>query len=157
LGLTLLERGDLDQATAVIDSVTLIPALLEMPLKHVLALGHVLLEARGRVRLARGQRTQAIADIRHCGHYADSVQATPNPYAWRSALALALAPEHPQETRELAQAEPERAAALVRPARSASRCESAGYSPPAKTASSCSNSPSPYWNPPRCGLRWRIR
>ncbi|HEY6421688.1 MAG TPA: LuxR C-terminal-related transcriptional regulator, partial [Pseudonocardiaceae bacterium] len=103
LGLTLLERGGLDQATAVVESVALIPALLETPF------GHALLEARGRVRLARGQRTQAIADLRHCGHYADSVQATPNFYAWRSALALALAPEQPREAWELAQAELERA------------------------------------------------
>jgi DNA-binding NarL/FixJ family response regulator len=98
LGLTLLERGELDQATAVVESVTLIPALLE-------PLGPALLEARGRVRLARGQRAQAIADLRQCGHYAVRVQAIPNFLTWRSALALALAPEQPQEARELAQAE----------------------------------------------------
>lgn len=99
LGLTLLERGDLEQAAAVVEGVTLIPALLEMPL------GPALLEARGRVRLARGQRVQAIADLRQCGHYATSVQAIPNFYAWRSALALALTPEQPQEAWELVQAE----------------------------------------------------
>ena len=99
LGLTLLERGNLVQAAAVVEGVTLIPALLEMPI------GPALLEARGRVRLARGQRAQAIADLRHCGHYAIRVQAIPNFYAWRSALALALAPEQPQEAGELAQAE----------------------------------------------------
>ncbi|MGH9061588.1 MAG: hypothetical protein ACRDZY_19055, partial [Acidimicrobiales bacterium] len=58
LGLTLLERGDLDQAAAVVDGVTLIPALLEAPF------GPALLEARGRVRLARGQHVQAIVDLR---------------------------------------------------------------------------------------------
>jgi DNA-binding NarL/FixJ family response regulator len=99
LGLTLLERGDLDQAAAVVESVTLIPALLEMPF------GPALLEARGRVCLARGQRGQAIAYLRQCGHYAARIQAIPNFVAWRSALALALAPEHPQEAGELAQAE----------------------------------------------------
>jgi hypothetical protein len=31
------------------------------------------LEARGRVRLARGQRGQAITDLRHCGQLADYV------------------------------------------------------------------------------------
>jgi DNA-binding NarL/FixJ family response regulator len=111
LGLTLLERGDLDQAAAVVEGVTPIPALLETPL------GLALLEARGRVRLARGQRTQAIADLRQCGHYAARVQATLNLhvqaplnlFSWRSALALALAPEQPQEAWELAQAELERA------------------------------------------------
>jgi DNA-binding CsgD family transcriptional regulator len=99
LGLTLLERGDLDQAAAVVESVILIPALVEMPL------GHALLEARGRVRLARGQRAQAVADLRHCGHHAARVQTTPNFLSWRSALALALVPEQPQEAWELAQAE----------------------------------------------------
>jgi DNA-binding CsgD family transcriptional regulator len=99
LGLTLLERGDLDQAAAVVEGVTLIPALLEMPF------GPALLEARGLVRSARGQRTQAVVDLRQCGQLAASIQATPNFLAWRSALALALAAEHPQEAWELAQAE----------------------------------------------------
>ncbi|MGH3523021.1 MAG: hypothetical protein ACRDU4_09360, partial [Mycobacterium sp.] len=99
LGLTLLERGDLDQAAAAVEGVTLLPALLETPL------GHALLEARGRVRLARRQRAQAIADLRQCGQLATRIQATPNFLAWRSALALALAPEQPREAWELAQAE----------------------------------------------------
>lgn len=41
-------------------------------------------------------------------------------------------------------------ALLGRHARSASRCGSAGYSPRAKTGSSCWSSPSPCWNSPRC-------
>jgi len=57
------------------------------------------------VRIARGQRAQAIADLRRCGHYATRIQATPNMIAWRSALALALVPEQPQEAWELAQVE----------------------------------------------------
>jgi tetratricopeptide (TPR) repeat protein len=97
LGLTLLERGDLEQAAAVVDGVTLIPTLLEMPF------GPALLEARGLVRLARGQRAKAVTDLRQCGQLATSIQATPNLLAWRSALALALSPEQPQEARELAQ------------------------------------------------------
>ncbi|MGH3764150.1 MAG: helix-turn-helix transcriptional regulator [Pseudonocardiaceae bacterium] len=99
LGLTLLERGDLGQAAAVVDGVTLIPALLETPY------GRAFLEARGRVRLARGQREQAIADLRQCGQLAARVQVVPNLFAWRTALALAVAPEQPQQARELAQAE----------------------------------------------------
>jgi DNA-binding CsgD family transcriptional regulator len=97
LGLTLFERGDLDQAAAVVEGVTLNPALIDT------RFGTALLEARGRVRLARGQRAQAIADLRQCGQVAAHVQAIPNLYAWRSALALA--PEQPQEAWELAQAE----------------------------------------------------
>jgi DNA-binding NarL/FixJ family response regulator len=100
VGLTLLERGQLDQATAVVEGVTLTPAITEV------SIGPVLLEARGRVRLARGQRAQAIADLRYCGQLADRIgMHNPNYLAWRSALALALAPEHPGEARELAQAE----------------------------------------------------
>ena len=99
LVLTLLESGDLEQAAAVAEGVTLIPALLEMPF------GPALVEARGRVRLACGQRAQAIVDLRQCGQLVARVQAIPNLFAWRSALALALAPEQPQEAWELAQAE----------------------------------------------------
>jgi DNA-binding NarL/FixJ family response regulator len=99
LGLTLFERGDLDQAAAVVEGVTLNPALIKTTFETVL------LEARGRVRLARGLRAQAIADLRQCGQLATHVQATPNFYAWRSALAIALAPEQPQEAWELAQVE----------------------------------------------------
>ncbi|HYZ37969.1 MAG TPA: LuxR C-terminal-related transcriptional regulator [Pseudonocardiaceae bacterium] len=99
LGLALLERGDLEQAAAVVEGVTLTPTVLETPF------GPLLEEARGRVHLARGQRTRAIAELRHCGDYAAGVQVNPNFYAWRSALALALAPQHPQQAWELAQAE----------------------------------------------------
>jgi DNA-binding NarL/FixJ family response regulator len=61
---------------------------------------------RARVRLARGQRIEGIADLRHCGKLADVIQVHhPNYSAWRSTLALALAREDPQEAWELAQAE----------------------------------------------------
>jgi DNA-binding CsgD family transcriptional regulator len=93
------ERGDLEQAAAVVEGVTLTPTVLETPF------GPLLEEARGRVDLARGQRAQAIAELRHCGDYAAGVQVNPNFYAWRSALALALAPQQPQQAWELAQAE----------------------------------------------------
>ena len=99
LGLTLVECGDVDQAATVVEGVPLTPALLETPF------GPVLLEARSRVRLARGQRAQAIADLDQCGQLATRMQAAPNILAWRSALALTLVPEQPKEARELAQAE----------------------------------------------------
>jgi DNA-binding CsgD family transcriptional regulator len=98
LSLALLERGDLIQAAAVADSVA--PTLIEGPL------GPCLLEARGRVRLASGQRGQAIADLRHCGQLANRARwHNPNFLAWRSALALTLAADQPQEAHELARAE----------------------------------------------------
>ena len=100
LGLSLLERGELDQAAAVVEGVTLEPTIAG------LTTGTALLETRGRVRLARGQRVQAITDLRYCGQLADQARwHNPNFLAWRSTLALALAPEHPHEARELAQTE----------------------------------------------------
>jgi DNA-binding NarL/FixJ family response regulator len=100
LGVTLLERGKPDQAAAVVESVVLTPALMELsPVS-------LFLEARGRVRLARGQHAQAIADLRHCGQLADrSHLYNPNFLAWRSTLALALTAEDPHEAWELAQTE----------------------------------------------------
>jgi DNA-binding NarL/FixJ family response regulator len=66
----------------------------------------LLLEARGRVSLARGHRAQAISELRRCGQLADRGRLhNPTLFAWRSALALALAPEHPEQARELAQTE----------------------------------------------------
>jgi DNA-binding CsgD family transcriptional regulator len=100
LGLTLLERGKLDQAAAVVEGVIL-DHTIEVP-----PIGGALLESRGRVRLARGQRAQAITDLRHCGQLAADIQAhNPNLFAWRSALALALAAEGQHEAWELAQTE----------------------------------------------------
>jgi DNA-binding CsgD family transcriptional regulator len=101
LGMTLLERGKREEeAAAVVDSVPLTPLLIEG------ATGIFLLEARGRICLARGQHVQAIADLRRCGQLADHARLhNPNGFAWRSALALALAPDHLAEARELAQAE----------------------------------------------------
>jgi len=100
LGLTLLERGQPDQAAAVLQGVPLGLTIVGMPV------GAYLLEARGRVHLARGQRAQAIADLRHCGRLADQAGwRNPNWLSWRSALALALEPEDGREARELAEAE----------------------------------------------------
>jgi len=98
--LTLLERGKIEQAAAVVEAVTLDAALAELPA------GPTLFEARGRVRLARGQRAQAIAELRRCGRSADRINTrSPNTFAWRSALALALASENRPQARELAQTE----------------------------------------------------
>lgn len=98
-GLTLLERGELDEAAAVVEGVTQDPTTMTPYLP-------TLLQARGRIRLAHAQRVPAIADLRRCGQLAEDVQQhNPNWLAWRSTLALALAGEHPREARELAQTE----------------------------------------------------
>ncbi|MDT7713965.1 MAG: hypothetical protein QOG46_2912 [Pseudonocardiales bacterium] len=100
LGLTLLQRGKLDQAAAVVEGITLDPSTALPPI------GAAFLETRARVRLACGQRAQAIADLRHCGQLADRAQLrNPNFLAWRSTLALALAPEELRQARELANVE----------------------------------------------------
>jgi DNA-binding CsgD family transcriptional regulator len=96
LGLTLLERGKLDQAAVVVEGITLTP-------RAAPSIVATFLEARGRVRLACGRRAQAITDLYHCGRLADGIRLyNPNLLAWRSTLALALAPEHPHEARALA-------------------------------------------------------
>ncbi|MDT7713963.1 MAG: hypothetical protein QOG46_2910, partial [Pseudonocardiales bacterium] len=100
LGLTLLERGELGQAAAVVEGIT--PGLSTVAPSFVATL----LETRGRVRLARGQRAQGIADLRYCGQLADGLRLyNPNLFSWRSTLALAMAPENPHEARELVQEE----------------------------------------------------
>lgn len=83
LGLALLERGELGQASTAVEGVAL-------PIGG--PTGIPLLEARG-------------ADLRHCGRLADDIQAMPNLHTWRSTLALALASEDPQEALALAKAE----------------------------------------------------
>jgi DNA-binding CsgD family transcriptional regulator len=96
LSLTLLERGKLDEAAAVVERIPLSSARMEVITELAL------LEVRGRVRLARGQRTQAIADLRRCGQVAAEIQAhNPNLLGWRSTLALALAPQNLHEARDL--------------------------------------------------------
>ncbi|HTD79136.1 MAG TPA: hypothetical protein VK898_15965, partial [Chloroflexota bacterium] len=100
LSLTLLERGEIEQAAAVVEAVAINPALAEVPA------GPTLFEARGRVRLARGQRAQGITDLRRCGQGAERIDTrNPNTFGWRFALALALASEHPEQAHELAQTE----------------------------------------------------
>jgi len=101
LGLTLLERGQPDQASTVIEGVILAPTIVGT---HPGAA--IFLEARARVRLACGDQEQAITDLRHCGELADCAQLyNPNFLAWRSTLALALATKDPREALDLAQTE----------------------------------------------------
>ncbi|MGH3841629.1 MAG: hypothetical protein ACRDS0_09330 [Pseudonocardiaceae bacterium] len=152
LGLTLLERGKLDQAAAAVEEIA--PGLsIVAP-----SIAATLLEARGRVRLARGQRAQAIADLRHCGQLADHMRLyNPNLFTWRSALALALAPEHPREARELAQEELE----LARRAGSSRAIGIAlrvcGLLADAKHRIELLQQSVAVLDPPPCGWNWRIR
>jgi DNA-binding CsgD family transcriptional regulator len=56
--------------------------------------------------LSRGQRAQAISDLRLCGQLAEAAQLhNPNVLTWRSTLALTLAADQPREAQELAKTE----------------------------------------------------
>ena len=100
LGEALLERGKHDQAADVVEGVADDPTIIGV------LIGIQLVHTRGRVRLARGQRQEGIADLCHCGKLAGDMHIyNPSYSAWRSTLALALAPQQPQEAWELAQEE----------------------------------------------------
>jgi len=94
-------------------ALLLIDVVLERSLTHVAdiveqtelpadflatASGAMLLEARGRVRLARHDRDGAIADLRTAGRINEALGFGPAWSGWRSALALAL----PREDRDMA-------------------------------------------------------
>ena len=95
LGEALIERCQTDEAGTNLEAIELgamgdtTPAAL-------------LLLARGRTRLARGDETMAIADLRRSRHIHGTVGfRNPNAVGWRNALALALAHRAPAEAREL--------------------------------------------------------
>ena len=100
LAVALLERD----ATAEADDV-LARAPIEMAINTTAAV-HALV-ARGRVRVAQGRTTEAIADLRAAGEVA--TVDNPNFVPWRSTLALALAAGDPEQARTLAGDELERA------------------------------------------------
>ncbi len=79
--------------------------------------GAMLIEARGRLRLARGAREEAIEDLREAGRTASALRFGPVITSWRSALALAISGESPEEAAGLAQEELvlARESALARP------------------------------------------
>jgi DNA-binding CsgD family transcriptional regulator len=67
--------------------------------------GAWLAELRGRLLLARGERSRAIAELRACGKIVTALRMHPGVSTWRSTLALALAPDDPAQARELAESE----------------------------------------------------
>jgi DNA-binding CsgD family transcriptional regulator len=79
----LLERGAVEEAAAIAEGVPIGP-------EHAGAFGHVL-HTRGRIRAARGQFAEAIADLRDCGRRMEATGVrNPGTIPWRSALAEAL-------------------------------------------------------------------
>ena len=93
----LVERRDAAPAGAAIESTPVPPEFLPT------WSGAMLIEARGRLRLARGARAAAIEDLREAGGTADALRFGPVISGWRGALALALAGEAPEEAFGLAE------------------------------------------------------
>jgi DNA-binding CsgD family transcriptional regulator len=107
----LLERDGAAPAAAVIENMAVPPEFLPT------WSGAMLIEARGRLRLAHGAREAAIADLRDAGATASALGFGPTITGWRSALALALLGDAPDEAAALVQEELRlaRASGLVRP------------------------------------------
>jgi DNA-binding CsgD family transcriptional regulator len=82
LGEALIERGELEQAAALLEHAELGPMHGTRPEARFL-------HTRARVRLARGDSQAAITDLRAC-QAQESWFRNPNVLAWRSTLALAL-------------------------------------------------------------------
>ena len=83
LGEALIERGELDEAVALLEHAELGPMQGTRPEARFL-------HTRARARLARGDRQAAIADLRACQAQDPLGFRNPNVLAWRSTLALAL-------------------------------------------------------------------
>jgi DNA-binding CsgD family transcriptional regulator len=93
----LMERADAAPAGAAIENTPVPPEFLPT------WSGAMLIEARGRLRLARGARAAAIEDLREAGRTSGALRFGPVISGWRSALALALAGEAPEEALALAE------------------------------------------------------
>ena len=106
-----LERPSLDDVAALMESLELEPVFLAT------SAGAMLLESRGRQRLARGDRDGAVTDLRACAATNAALGYGPTYSTWRSALALALPAQARDEALALVDEDLVRAAAtgLARP------------------------------------------
>jgi ATP/maltotriose-dependent transcriptional regulator MalT len=96
---TIQERPSLDDVAALVETLELAPDFLPT------LTGSMLLEARGRLRLARGERQGALADLRSCAATNRALGFGPTWTSWRSALALALPAEARDEALAMAEEE----------------------------------------------------
>lgn len=100
LASVLLERGELEEAKALVDEVTVPEGFRSLPCWPTL------LEARARVRAATGERAEAIAIWREAGKIWDLSRVfNPNVSSWRSELALLLVGGDPGEAQNLVEHE----------------------------------------------------
>lgn len=104
LAATLLERGALAEASAMLEEVPIPPGF-----ERTLG-GATFRNTRGRSRLANGDRAGGVDDLRGSGEALEAIGLlNPNVVGWRSELALALAREDPEGARRLAESELEMA------------------------------------------------
>lgn len=83
------------------DIATLAETLVAEPVLLATSAGAMLLECRGLLRLARGERTSAIGDLRACAATNTVLKMSPTYSAWRSELALALPAAEHDEAQQL--------------------------------------------------------
>jgi len=100
LASALLERGQLEEAEALVDEVTVPDGF------RILPCWPTLLEARARVRAARADRASAIAIWQEAAEIWDRGHVfNPNVSSWRSELALLLTEDDPDAARSLVEQE----------------------------------------------------
>jgi DNA-binding CsgD family transcriptional regulator len=95
----LVERDSARATADAIEQMPIPPGLLPT------WTGAALLVDRARLRLARGRREAAVADLRAAGDTAGTLGVGPLVSGWRTTLALALGPEDAAERRRLAEDE----------------------------------------------------
>ena len=88
LVIALIERAELDEAARVVDEAGLGGPAAALPDHYT---NHLLLHARGRLRIAAGSLEEGLADLLECGRRQTAL-GEPNPslIPWRSDAALAL-------------------------------------------------------------------
>lgn len=111
---TIVERGGMEPIADLLETLDVPPPFGET------ASGAMVAECRAAVRMTRGDRAGAIADLRRAGEIYVPIGASPWYSRWRSRLALALGDSAPAEALELAREELAAARALPSP-----RCEAA--------------------------------
>jgi DNA-binding CsgD family transcriptional regulator len=105
----ILERPSLSDIAVTAEEAELSPDFAET------CGGAMLLEARGRLRVARGARDTGVADLRAAGRVYRGLRYGPPFSFWRSHLALALSAQHRDEALELTSQELQIAAATGLP------------------------------------------
>ncbi len=95
----IVERHGLEWVADLIEELDLPPAFGET------SSGAMVLEVRAALRQSRGERTEALVDLRQVERIFEPMRAGPRFSSWRTRLALALADEDPAEALALAEEE----------------------------------------------------